>query len=206
MIPGVKRFHISRRSSNRFHDLVFGHELGSGSFSVVKYARHITKGKSRSQWPEFAVKVISTTKIQVKHTQNLQQRAPLAQVVLVGLPVANPAKIGLGLHSKTRQVLGQRTPLFRNSQSLLPPTFGALCMCVCLSCSIGVELREERHERDCVSSHVQPSRHRTTGVGISLERWRVPRARIRLQRGSSQPRQGAWFPFGGLDKVSAWMG
>ncbi|CAM9298383.1 unnamed protein product, partial [Hapterophycus canaliculatus] len=48
----------------RFHDLVFGHELGSGSFSVVKYARHITKGRSRSQWPEFAVKVISTTKIQ----------------------------------------------------------------------------------------------------------------------------------------------
>lgn len=53
--------------SDRFHDLVFGHELGSGSFSVVKYARHITKGKSRSQWPEFAVKVISTTKIQVEH-------------------------------------------------------------------------------------------------------------------------------------------
>lgn len=51
----------------RFHDLVFGHELGSGSFSVVKYARHITKGKPRSQWPEFAVKVISTTKIQVEH-------------------------------------------------------------------------------------------------------------------------------------------
>lgn len=49
----------------RFHDLVFGHELGQGSFSVVKYARHITKGKSRSEWPEFAVKVISTTKIQV---------------------------------------------------------------------------------------------------------------------------------------------
>ncbi|CAM9107864.1 unnamed protein product [Ectocarpus fasciculatus] len=48
----------------RFHDLVFGHELGSGSFSVVKYARHITKGRSRSQWPEFAVKIISTTKIQ----------------------------------------------------------------------------------------------------------------------------------------------
>ncbi|CAM9591525.1 unnamed protein product [Scytosiphon promiscuus] len=48
----------------RFHDLVFGHELGSGSFSVVKYARHIDKGKSRSQWPEFAVKIISTSKIQ----------------------------------------------------------------------------------------------------------------------------------------------
>ena len=27
----------------KFHDLVFGRELGEGSFSVVKYARHITK-------------------------------------------------------------------------------------------------------------------------------------------------------------------
>lgn len=31
----------------------------------MKYARHITKGTSQSQWPEFAVKIISTTKIQV---------------------------------------------------------------------------------------------------------------------------------------------
>jgi hypothetical protein len=28
----------------KFHDLVFGHELGRGSFSVVKYARQILKG------------------------------------------------------------------------------------------------------------------------------------------------------------------
>lgn len=27
----------------KFHDLVFGHLLGEGSFSTVKYARHITK-------------------------------------------------------------------------------------------------------------------------------------------------------------------
>jgi len=27
----------------KFHDLVFGHSLGEGSFSTVKYARHITK-------------------------------------------------------------------------------------------------------------------------------------------------------------------
>ncbi len=27
----------------RFHDLVFGGQLGEGAFSVVKYARHITK-------------------------------------------------------------------------------------------------------------------------------------------------------------------
>ena len=43
----------------RFHDLVFGHELGKGSFGCVKYARMITRGKSRSGWPEYAVKIIS---------------------------------------------------------------------------------------------------------------------------------------------------
>jgi hypothetical protein len=43
-----------------FHDLVFGHELGSGSFSTVKYAKHIAHGKPASSWPEYAVKVIST--------------------------------------------------------------------------------------------------------------------------------------------------
>lgn len=72
----------------KFHDLVFGHELGRGSFSVVKYARQILKegmgdssssGSSsssrakaeraaqarlgRSQWPEFAVKIVATEKI-----------------------------------------------------------------------------------------------------------------------------------------------
>ena len=56
----------------KFHDLVFGQELGSGSFSTVKYARQIlkqqasgssTRLKGRSVWPEFAVKVISSSKI-----------------------------------------------------------------------------------------------------------------------------------------------
>ena len=68
----------------KFHDLVFGHDLGSGSFSTVRYARQILKQtpksaaggpggggsgstagrhKGRSVWPEFAVKVISSTKI-----------------------------------------------------------------------------------------------------------------------------------------------
>jgi len=74
----------------KFHDLVFGHELGRGSFSVVKYARQIlkegindsssnssssssgSKAKAekaaqarlgRSQWPEFAVKIVATEKI-----------------------------------------------------------------------------------------------------------------------------------------------
>ncbi len=54
-----------------FHDLVFGHELGSGSFSVVKYAKHIVHGKPASVWPEYAVKVISTELIRRLGTQRL---------------------------------------------------------------------------------------------------------------------------------------
>jgi len=49
--------------SMRFHDLVFGKNLGSGSFSSVRYARQIIREKSRDFWPEFAVKVISTATI-----------------------------------------------------------------------------------------------------------------------------------------------
>lgn len=48
----------------KFHDLVFGDTLGTGAFSTVKYARQITKGKTRSHWPEFACKVVSTQKIE----------------------------------------------------------------------------------------------------------------------------------------------
>lgn len=49
--------------SLKFHDLVFGHELGSGAFGVVKYARRIDKSKTRSHWAEYAVKIVSTQKI-----------------------------------------------------------------------------------------------------------------------------------------------
>ncbi|KAL7496513.1 hypothetical protein ACHAWT_007025 [Skeletonema menzelii] len=48
----------------KFHDLVFGQELGTGAFSTVKYARQIMKDKTRSHWPEFAVKIVSTQKIE----------------------------------------------------------------------------------------------------------------------------------------------
>lgn len=48
----------------KFHDLVFGHDLGSGAFGVVKYARHIDKLTTRSHWAEYAVKIISTQRIQ----------------------------------------------------------------------------------------------------------------------------------------------
>ena len=39
-------------------------ELGTGAFSTVKYARQIVKDKTRSHWPEFAVKIVSTQKIE----------------------------------------------------------------------------------------------------------------------------------------------
>lgn len=47
----------------KFHDLVFGHDLGTGAFGSVRYARLIEKSKTRSHWPEYAVKVVSTEKI-----------------------------------------------------------------------------------------------------------------------------------------------
>jgi len=47
----------------KFHGLVFGHDLGTGAFGSVRYARLIDKNKPRSQWPEYAVKVVSTEKI-----------------------------------------------------------------------------------------------------------------------------------------------
>ena len=48
----------------RFHDLVFGRELGAGAFGTVKYARRIVRSLTRSSWPEFAVKIVSTSKIE----------------------------------------------------------------------------------------------------------------------------------------------
>jgi hypothetical protein len=47
----------------KFHDLVFGHDLGEGSFGSVRYARLIDRTTTRSHWSEYAVKVISTKKI-----------------------------------------------------------------------------------------------------------------------------------------------
>jgi serine/threonine protein kinase len=47
----------------KFHDLVFGHDLGEGAFGLVRYARFIDRTRTRSQWPEYAVKIISTGKI-----------------------------------------------------------------------------------------------------------------------------------------------
>lgn len=50
--------------SLKFHDLVFGQDLGTGAFSTVKYARRIDRRCTRSSWAEYAVKVVSTQKIE----------------------------------------------------------------------------------------------------------------------------------------------
>jgi len=43
----------------KFHNLVFGKDLGIGAFSTVRYARVVKQKSSLSQWEEVAVKVIS---------------------------------------------------------------------------------------------------------------------------------------------------
>lgn len=48
----------------KFHNLVWGHDLGNGAFSQVKYAKHVTRGMSNSEWPQYAVKIVSISKIQ----------------------------------------------------------------------------------------------------------------------------------------------
>lgn len=66
----------------KFHDLVFGRELGTGAFGVVKYAKRIVRAGdlpsnlsaeagtihqgvlSRAHWPDHAVKVVSRQKME----------------------------------------------------------------------------------------------------------------------------------------------
>ena len=54
-----------------FHDLVFGQELGHGTFSTVFFAQQIVRGGGgaalpppRSRWPAYAVKVISAATLE----------------------------------------------------------------------------------------------------------------------------------------------
>ena len=43
--------------SLKFHELVFGHALGQGSFSTVFFAKRIVRGTAGSAWPVYACKV-----------------------------------------------------------------------------------------------------------------------------------------------------
>lgn len=66
----------------KFHDLVFGHELGHGSFGSVKYARLIDRKKTRSYWNEYAVKIISTEKIQeLGYEKSVQREIAVLRVL-----------------------------------------------------------------------------------------------------------------------------
>ncbi len=51
----------------KFHNLVFGHELGCGSFSRVCYARQIKRELPRSKWPEFAVKIMDMERLETNN-------------------------------------------------------------------------------------------------------------------------------------------
>ena len=68
--------------SLKFHDLVFGHDLGSGSFGSVRYARHIDRKKTRSKWAEYAVKVVSTDKIkQLGYEASIQREIAVLRIL-----------------------------------------------------------------------------------------------------------------------------
>ena len=41
-----------------FQELVFGRDLGSGSFSTVRYCKHVQRGTPAVSWPEYAAKVL----------------------------------------------------------------------------------------------------------------------------------------------------
>ena len=69
----------------KFHDLVFGHDLGEGSFGSVRYARLIDRTKTRSRWPEYAVKIISTEKI-----KELGYEAPIQRELAVLRMLSHP--------------------------------------------------------------------------------------------------------------------
>lgn len=66
----------------KFHDLVFGHDLGSGAFGSVRYARLIDRTRTRSHWPEFAVKIISTERIkEMGYEASVQRELAVLRIV-----------------------------------------------------------------------------------------------------------------------------
>jgi serine/threonine protein kinase len=71
--------------SLKFHDLVFGRELGKGTFSTVRYARRIVAGSPRSEWPEYAVKTIDPESL-AKHRYSGAARNEVAVLRLLSHP------------------------------------------------------------------------------------------------------------------------
>ena len=57
-----------------YNEFVFGHLLGEGSFSQVRYAKRIVKGQTASAWPEFAIKVVDRALIrQQRYEENVER-------------------------------------------------------------------------------------------------------------------------------------
>ena len=61
-LPTAQREHLTAAPlllpSIIFQDLVFGRDLGSGSFSTVRYCKHVQRGRPAVAWPEYAAKVL----------------------------------------------------------------------------------------------------------------------------------------------------
>ena len=68
--PGV---HIPDKLQHvKYNDFVFGDTLGVGSFSTVCVAKYIQKGKTQSEWNEYAVKIINKYNLHsnIQYTMN----------------------------------------------------------------------------------------------------------------------------------------
>jgi hypothetical protein len=65
----------------KFHDLVFGHNIGQGTFSTVKYCRHITHVVLFSDIS--IVFINSTTRVNLNHFgQNMRRKWSMPQRLL----------------------------------------------------------------------------------------------------------------------------
>ncbi len=68
--------------SLKFHDLVFGRELGLGAFGTVKYARHMQRNRPQASWPEYAVKIVPAERIaEHKYTANIEREIAILRLV-----------------------------------------------------------------------------------------------------------------------------
>ncbi len=66
----------------KFHNLVFGGDLGCGSFSRVCYARQIKRELPRSKWPEYAIKIMD---MELLETMNYKVNASTEIAILSAL-------------------------------------------------------------------------------------------------------------------------
>jgi len=71
---GLHSWTFTRLPNLILQDLVFGDDIGSGAFSVVRYAKHVKSKSPSSLWPEYAVKQISATTIREhRYTRSVQR-------------------------------------------------------------------------------------------------------------------------------------